>query len=96
MRGFRIYDHTEKVGGRRKERTVESDTPETKRDSAPRQGWKFLHNGEPLLCMVGNNSTFYRLATVNQLRHYLHQISDAVEMYRSSRDTHQACHEHAE
>ena len=27
MKGFRIYDHTEKVGGRTKEKTMGSGTP---------------------------------------------------------------------
>jgi len=39
-----------------------------------------LHNGEPLFRTVGNDSTFYRPPTTNQLRHYLKQIPEDFEM----------------
>jgi uncharacterized protein YecE (DUF72 family) len=37
---------------------------------------QYLYNGAPLFRMVGNDSTFYRPPTVNQLRHYLTQIPE--------------------
>ncbi len=40
----------------------------------------YLHNGEPLFCTVGNDSTFYRPPTANQLRQYLNQIPEDFEM----------------
>ncbi len=36
--------------------------------------------GKPLFRTVGNDSTFYRLPTANQLRHYLNQIPEDFEM----------------
>ena len=41
---------------------------------------QYLYNGEPLFRTVGNDSTFYRPPTANQLRHYLKQIPEAFEM----------------
>jgi len=41
---------------------------------------QYLYNGEPLFRTVGNDSTFYRPPTANQLRHYLTQIPEAFEM----------------
>lgn len=41
---------------------------------------QYLYNGEPLFRTVGNDSTFYRPPTVNQLRHYLNQIPEDFEM----------------
>lgn len=41
---------------------------------------QYLHNGEPLFRTVGNDSTFYRPPTANQLRHYLKQIPEDFEM----------------
>ncbi|HEX6726557.1 MAG TPA: DUF72 domain-containing protein [Nitrospira sp.] len=41
---------------------------------------QYLHNGEPLFRTVGNDSTFYRPPTANQLRHYLNQIPEDFEM----------------
>ncbi len=41
---------------------------------------QYLHNGEPCFRTVGNDSTFYRPPTANQLRHYLHQIPEDFEM----------------
>lgn len=41
---------------------------------------QYLHNGEPLFRTVGNDSTFYRPPSANQLRHYLNQIPENFEM----------------
>lgn len=41
---------------------------------------QFLHEGEPLFRTVGNDSTFYRPPTSNQLRHYLKQIPEDFQM----------------
>ena len=41
---------------------------------------QYLHNGEPLFRTVGNDSTFYRPPTANQLRHYLNQIPGDFQM----------------
>jgi uncharacterized protein YecE (DUF72 family) len=41
---------------------------------------QYLYNGEPLFRTVGNDSTFYRPPTANQLHHYLNQIPENFEM----------------
>jgi uncharacterized protein YecE (DUF72 family) len=41
---------------------------------------QYLHNGDPLFRMVGNDSTFYRPPAASQLRHYLSQIPEDFEM----------------
>lgn len=41
---------------------------------------QYLHNDEPLFRTVGNDSTFYRPPTANQLRHYLNQIPEDFQM----------------
>ncbi len=41
---------------------------------------QYLYNGEPLFRTVGNDSTFYRPPTANQLRHYLNQIPEDFQM----------------
>ncbi len=41
---------------------------------------QYLHYGESLFRTVGNDSTFYRPPTANQLRHYLNQIPEDFEM----------------
>lgn len=41
---------------------------------------QYLYNGEPIFRTVGNDSTFYRPPTTNQLRHYLKQIPEDFEM----------------
>ncbi|HRI38439.1 MAG TPA: DUF72 domain-containing protein, partial [Nitrospira sp.] len=41
---------------------------------------QYLYNGEPNFRTVGNDSTFYRPPTANQLRHYLDQIPEDFEM----------------
>ncbi|MBS0182072.1 MAG: DUF72 domain-containing protein [Nitrospira sp.] len=41
---------------------------------------QYLHDGEPCFRTVGNDSTFYRPPTANQLRHYLNQIPEDFEM----------------
>ncbi len=41
---------------------------------------QYLHNGAPCFRTVGNDSTFYRPPTMNQLRHYLNQIPEDFEM----------------
>ncbi|NOU11218.1 MAG: DUF72 domain-containing protein [Nitrospira sp.] len=41
---------------------------------------QYLHNGQPLFRTVGNDSTFYRPPTTNQLNHYLRQIPEDFEM----------------
>ncbi len=41
---------------------------------------QYLYNRQPLFRTVGNDATFYRLPTTNQLRHYLRQIPEAFEM----------------
>jgi len=41
---------------------------------------QYLYNDEPLFRTVGNDSTFYRPPTANQLRHYLKQIPEDFEM----------------
>lgn len=41
---------------------------------------QFQYNGEPLFRTVGNDSTFYRPPTANQLRRYLNQIPEDFEM----------------
>jgi len=52
----------------------------------PRSTWgreycQYLDNGKPLLYTVGNDSTLYRLATANRLRHSLNQTPEDCEMY---------------
>ena len=37
---------------------------------------QYLYNGEPLFRTVGNDSTFYRPPTANQLKNYLNQIPE--------------------
>jgi len=41
---------------------------------------QYRYNGEPLFRTVGNDATFYRPATANQLRRYLTQIPEEFEM----------------
>jgi len=41
---------------------------------------QYLYNGQPLFRTVGNDSTFYRPPTANQLRRYLTQIPEDFEM----------------
>jgi uncharacterized protein YecE (DUF72 family) len=41
---------------------------------------QYRYNGEPLFRTVGNDSTFYRPPTTNQLGHYLKQIPEDFEM----------------
>ena len=41
---------------------------------------QYQYQGEPLFRTVGNDSTFYRPPTANQLRHYLNQIPEYFEM----------------
>lgn len=41
---------------------------------------RYLYNGEPLFRTVGNDFTFYRPPTANQLRQYLKQIPEDFEM----------------
>ncbi len=41
---------------------------------------QYLYNSEPLFRTVGNDSTFYRPPTGNQLRHYLNQIPEDFQM----------------
>ena len=41
---------------------------------------QYLDNAEPCFRTVGNDSTFYRPPTANQLRHYLTQIPEDFEM----------------
>lgn len=41
---------------------------------------QYLSDNEPLFRTVGNDSTFYRPPTPNQLRHYLNQIPEDFEM----------------
>ena len=41
---------------------------------------QYHYQGEPLFRTVGNDSTFYRPPTANQLRHYLSQIPEDFEM----------------
>src|SRR5215467_5411718 len=41
---------------------------------------QYLYNGQPLFRTVGNDSTFYRPPTPNQLRNYLKQIPEDFEM----------------
>jgi uncharacterized protein YecE (DUF72 family) len=41
---------------------------------------RYLYQGEPLFRTVGNDSTFYRPPTTNQLKRYLNQIPDDFEM----------------
>jgi uncharacterized protein YecE (DUF72 family) len=41
---------------------------------------QYQYNNEPLFKTVGNDSTFYRPSTVNQLRRYLGQIPEDFEM----------------
>lgn len=41
---------------------------------------QYQYRGEPLFRTVGNDSTFYRPPTVNQLRRYLQQIPEDFEM----------------
>lgn len=41
---------------------------------------QYLYHGEPLFRTVGNDATFYRPPTANQLRHYLKQIPEDFEM----------------
>ena len=41
---------------------------------------QYQYQGEPLFRTVGNDSTFYRPPTANQLRHYLSQIPEDFQM----------------
>jgi uncharacterized protein YecE (DUF72 family) len=41
---------------------------------------QYQHNNEPLFRTVGNDATFYRPPTANQLRRYLSQIPEDFEM----------------
>ena len=41
---------------------------------------QYLYNGETLFRTVGNDATFYRPPTTNQLRHYLTQIPEDFQM----------------
>ncbi len=41
---------------------------------------QYLYNGEPCFRTVGNDATFYRPPTTNQLRKYLNQIPEDFEM----------------
>ena len=41
---------------------------------------QYLYNREPLFRTVGNDSSFYRPPTANQLRNYLNQIPEGFEM----------------
>jgi len=41
---------------------------------------QYVYEGEPLFRTVGNDSTFYRPPTVNQLTRYLNQIPEEFEM----------------
>ncbi|HYR59712.1 MAG TPA: DUF72 domain-containing protein [Nitrospiraceae bacterium] len=41
---------------------------------------QYQYQGEPLFRTVGNDSTFYRPPTTNQLQRYLNQIPEDVEM----------------
>lgn len=41
---------------------------------------QYQYHGEPLFRTVGNDSTFYRPPTANQLRRYFHQIPEDFEM----------------
>lgn len=41
---------------------------------------QYLYNGQPLFRTVGNDATFYRPPTANQLRKYLSQIPEDFEM----------------
>jgi uncharacterized protein YecE (DUF72 family) len=41
---------------------------------------QYLYNGQPLFRTVGNDSTFYRPPSTNQLRRYLSQIPEDFEM----------------
>jgi len=41
---------------------------------------KYLYKGQPLFRTVGNDATFYRPPTPNQLRHYLKHIPEDFEM----------------
>ena len=41
---------------------------------------QYQYNNEPLFRTVGNDSTFYRPPTTNQLLRYLHQIPEDFEM----------------
>jgi len=41
---------------------------------------QYQYQGEPLFRTVGNDSTFYRPPTTNQLRHYLSQIPEDFQM----------------
>ncbi len=41
---------------------------------------QYLYNGEPCFRTVGNDATFYRPPTLNQLRKYLNQIPEDFEM----------------
>ena len=41
---------------------------------------QYLYNGEPCFRTVGNDATFYRPPTPNQLRKYLNQIAEDFEM----------------
>ena len=41
---------------------------------------QYQYNNEPLFRTVGNDSTFYRPRTANQLRRYLNQIPEDFQM----------------
>ena len=41
---------------------------------------QYQHRGEPLFRIVGNDSTFYRPPTANQLQRYMNQIPEDFEM----------------
>ncbi|HMS82555.1 MAG TPA: DUF72 domain-containing protein [Nitrospira sp.] len=47
---------------------------------------QYLYNGEPCFRTVGNDSTFYRPPTANQLRQYQNQIPRHFEMCVKARE----------
>jgi uncharacterized protein YecE (DUF72 family) len=53
--------------------------PKSRGSTRGREYCQYLHNGEPCFRTVGNDSTFYRPPTANQLRHYLNQIPEDFE-----------------
>src|SRR6478736_4183871 len=49
---------------------------------------QYLYNGEPLFRTVGNDSTFYRPPTANQLKNYPNQIPENFQMcFKSGRSS---------
>jgi uncharacterized protein YecE (DUF72 family) len=72
-----------------KDRSTETLCEDVVRAGMLRRVLQYLYNGEPLFRTVGNDSTFYRPPTANQLKNDLNQIPEDFQMcfkvWKSSR-----------